>query len=306
MTFLKIKRRTLLKGAACSLLSKPALAWFPHGNPVAAPGLKINYTNDSSNSWNSAPAAYTTILKKVISDLCNWIADPVTLNIQVGYGTYHGSAMTGLGETDINYAGTGTYAALLSALNAKASEDSVKTSAYSTLPGSAPGGAIVVLTSSQGAALGFSQSNPDSWHGFKTSGFDLTVLDGSAPGSGLYNLYGTQLHEITEGMGRRSLVDYYPSELMMLDLLGFSGSGTRSYSTSGTRYASWNNGATNRGTYNQSSGTGDLGDWAMSVVSPFAVDGTTGQAGNPRQQDLQMMAALGWTLTAAGKAAAGI
>jgi hypothetical protein len=164
----------------------------------------------------------------------------------------------------------------------------------------------VVLTSSQGAALGFSQSNPDSWHGFKTSGFDLTVLDGSTPGSGLYNLYGTQLHELTEGMGRRSLVDYYPAELMMLDLLSFSGSGTRSYSTSDTRYASWNNGVTNSGTYNQSSGAGDLGDWAMSVVSPFAVDGTTGQAGNPRQQDLQMMAALGWTLTAAGKAAAGI
>src|ERR1035437_1975933 len=231
MTFLKIKRRTLLKGAACSLLSKPALAWFPHGNPVAAPGLKINYTNDSSNSWNSEPAAYTTILKKVISDLCNWMADQITINIQVRYGTYHGSAMTGLGETDINYVGTGTYAALLSALNAKASEDSVKTSAYSTLPGSAPGGAIVVLTCSQGAALGFSQSNPDSWHGFATSGFDLTVLNGSAPGSGLYNLYGTMLHELTEGMGRRSLVDYYPSELMMLDLLGFSDSGTRSFST---------------------------------------------------------------------------
>src|ERR1035437_159140 len=114
MTVLKIRRRTLLKGAACSLLAKPALAWFPHGSTVAAPGLKINYTNDISNSWNSAPAAYTTILNKVIADLCSWIANPVTLNIQVGYGTVAGNALSGGdGSSSTAYAGVETYASFL-------------------------------------------------------------------------------------------------------------------------------------------------------------------------------------------------
>ena len=302
---LKIMRRTLLKGAACSLLSRPALAYLHPGAISVASGLKINYTNDSSNSWNSAPAAYTTILNKAIADLCSWIANPVTLNIQVGYGTSAGSSMTGLGETFVSYAGTGTYAALISALNAQPT-DAVKTSAYPTLPGSAPGGSIVVITSAQAAALGFSQSNPDFQSGWKTSGFDTTHTDGSFCTSGLYSLYGAIQHELTEGMGRQSLVSLYPTEIMMTDLLSFSGSGAHSYTTSGLRYFSSNNGVTNSGTYNQSAGTGDLGDWTNATASPFDVDGTTGLAGTPRQQDLQIMAAIGWTLTAAGRTMAGI
>src|ERR1039458_8422116 len=103
---MKFYRRTLLKGASGLLLSRPALAWFPRGH-ASSPAFTINYANDSSNSWNSAPAAYTTILNKVIADLCSWIANPVTLNIQVGYGTVAGSALGGsaLGSSLTSYVG---------------------------------------------------------------------------------------------------------------------------------------------------------------------------------------------------------
>lgn len=69
---------------------------------------------------------------------------------------------------------------------------------------------------------------------------------------------------MTEVVGRISLVNDQPSYYSLMDLYRYKTSGTRDPTAghgNSTAYFSINNGATNLGTWNNSAGNGDLGDW---------------------------------------------
>jgi len=68
----------------------------------AAGGLVFNITYDSSVS--SAPAGFTTAIAAVVNYYTSVFYDPVTINIDVGWGEVAGQALASgaLGESETN------------------------------------------------------------------------------------------------------------------------------------------------------------------------------------------------------------
>ena len=294
---MKIRRRKFLTGAACSLLSKPALAWFPHGSSSAAPGLNITWVN-GDGTWASAPAGWTVVRNQFTTNMAAWFSNPVTLVIDIGYGTMGGSPVGGGSASSASTYATPSYASTKAAMLA------VPTYASATLPSSVSG--TFMTTSPLGQALGLNGPAPggiDAYAGFNSGiSWDLHT-DGSCAG-GLKSLIGDMFHEITETMGRQ----YYESGYTTSQsLFSFTSAGVRSVVQSDARYFSDDNGTTNLGAYRYYSGSGggDPGDWVgLSDCCNFSV--ATGTSGVPTQRDMRIMAAMGWNLTAAGRAMAGI
>ena len=68
-------------------------------------GLTINVTYDSS--VNSAPAAFKTVVDQVVQFYENAFNDPITININVGWGEVHGTALasTALAASTLGWIG---------------------------------------------------------------------------------------------------------------------------------------------------------------------------------------------------------
>src|ERR1700690_1426098 len=85
----------------------------------------------------------------------------------------------------------------------------------------------------------------------------------------------------------------------VLDLLHYSGTGTRDFTQSTPGYFSVNGGATNLGNFNTVAG-GDAGDWASSTPSnSFNAYATPGVLEPVTANDLTEMDAIGWNSTGA-------
>ena len=127
----------------------------------------------------------------------------------------------------------------------------------------------------------------------------------AAPSAGQYYLIGTIEHEITEVMGRQSLINYAPNFYSAMDLYRYSAPGVRSVAAGGsgsTAYFSVDNGVTNLGTWNNNPNNGDLGDWYGSPrpsggANDAANDySTSGVINAFSASDITNMQALGWTV----------
>jgi hypothetical protein len=103
--------------------------------------------------------------------------------------------------------------------------------------------------------VGFSSNAP----------FDYSATDRAV--SGEYELIGVVEHELTEVMGRFSLLG--DGEYTPLDLFRYAGAGVRQMGTGAPSYFSVDGGATNLGNYNnfQTGNSGELGDWAPSAAT---------------------------------------
>ena len=133
----------------------------------------------------------------------------------------------------------------------------------STLPSAAPLAGTLTMPTAEAKALGFSSSGTiDGYVGFSNSvSWDYTT---ATPSANQFYLIGTIEHEITEVMGRMSMVDGQPSSYSLMDLYRYSAPGVRSTSVGGTgstAYFSVDNGVTKLGTWNNNPNNGDLGDW---------------------------------------------
>ena len=268
---------------------------------TASSPLKVNITWDSSVS--NAPAGFTAGVIAAVQYLESRFSDPVTININVGYGEVGGTALGGnaLGESE-SYLTSVSYAQLLSALKADATS-AADTSVLASLSAASPVNGTYWLTTAQAKALGLTPATGSSTDG--NVGFSSTLAftynDASGVASGTYDFNGTALHELTEVMGRMLLtggaVGTTANSYALLDLLHYSSAGVRDFSASTPGYFSTNGGATNLGSFNTVAG-GDAGDWASSVTddafdafaSPGAVDAIT-------PADLTALDAIGWNAT---------
>ena len=234
--------------------------------------------------------------------------------MNVGYGTVEGASIGGaLGSSITNYYTGSNYADLKAALLAQAAPGS------STLPSSAPVPGTLQLSYAQSGALGIADfsSSLNGYAGFLIQGGSLdssSYTIGVAPSAGKYYLPSEVWHELTEVMGRVSQVVFQPGYYSVPDLYRWSSATTRNLTAnSGTAYFSVDGGTTNLGTWNNTSpGQGDLGDWRG---SPYPSGGAndacndysgTGVINVFSASDAIEMAALGFQLTAAGHALAGI
>jgi hypothetical protein len=165
--------------------------------------MKINLIFDQPN----APASFKNAVQKAASMLDAAITNDITVNIEVGYGTFPlGGTVTGgeaEAEPNLDIATSASYSVVSSALSAgaapgdpnfKALPDGATVSGYNggfTHPSTEPYSQVVVW-SAEAKALGFISADQPDIDGF--AGF-ATDIPADA-------LVGVALHELTHAMGR--------------------------------------------------------------------------------------------------------
>jgi FG-GAP-like repeat len=252
--------------------------------------VDINVTFDSSVS--GAPAAFETVVNAVIAFLDATFSDPITINIDVGYGEIDGQSLgsnVGESETEVqDY----SFSQVRNALIADATTVDDYTSTAS-LPTSdpVPGGGTYEMSTAEAKALGLAVRNGqvDGYVGFGSSvAFDYDNSNGISWGS--IDFYGVVAHEITEVMGREfGNGTFYPFELFH-----YSASGVLDFSGTQPGYFSIDGGVTDLADFNTDP-SGDFGDWADSVGDdPFRAFVPTGVTLPISETDLRVLDVIGY------------
>src|SRR5262249_35262938 len=221
--------------------------------------MNINFIYDSSVS--SAPAGFITALNIVAQAAQTYFADPITVNIRVGWGEVNGQLLpsTDLGATDLTTLAAIplTYAQLKSDLMQHATSiyDVI---AINNLPASDPFGGSYYISAAQQKALGLlppTGSEIDGAIGFSANPaiWDFNPNDGISPGT--YDFVAVAEHEITHAFGRVFAPQFGVRDL--LDLFDYSSPGHLAANLPG--YFSIDGGKT---LLNYFSISGDLADWS--------------------------------------------
>jgi hypothetical protein len=254
----------------------------------------INVTFDSS--VGSAPAGFIATVDAVVQFYETQFADPITVNIDVGYGEVDGQALSpgALGES-ITFLNSFSFSQLRSALAADATTAADQT-AVASLPSSNPAGtANFWVATAEAKALGLAgaSSSLDGFVGFSSAPniFDFNNTDGVTAGQ--FDFFGVVAHEISEVMGRFVMGG---SSYTPLSLFDYSAAGVRDMSGAQPGYFSINGGTTNLDSFNSNSG-GDLGDWASSAGNDaFLAFAKSGVVLPVTPADLTLLDAIGWNL----------
>jgi hypothetical protein len=246
----------------------------------------INISYDSSVA--SAPTAFKAAINYVVNYFDTLFINPVTININVGWGEVNGQPLSGaLGQSFANLAPT-TYTQITNAL--------VGNSAAASLPTNDPtnGGPFWIPTA-DAKALGLPSAN--------SAGIDGSVGFDSAPGiftfdpnnravPGQYDFIGVAFHEISEVMGR--IVGLGSFGYSTMDLFRYSAPGTPQLQGGQPAYFSIDGGKTNLDNFNTSSG-GDYGDWANSAGNDaFRAFSSSGVLNAVTSADVALLDAIGW------------
>ena len=271
----------------------------------------INITYDSSAA--AAPAGFKTEVAAAVSYLDSLFTNNVTVNIAVGWGEVEGQALpsNALGSSIVPTYYTVDYASAVDALKAVGAPGSA------TLPASSPFTGSLTMSSAEAKALGLLGASAaiDGYVGFSST-LPFSLAAGVAPAAGQYYLLGVIEHEITEDLGRVSLLNYQPTNYAPIDLFRYTAPGVRDLSAGGagaTAYFSIDNGVTSLGVWNNDVNGGDLADWRPALPVPGAADAmndytAAGVRTVLSPTDLTLMKALGWTTgaVAVGTAITGI
>ena len=211
----------------------------------------INYTFDSTVS--GAPVGFTATLNAVASFFQNTFSDPVTVNINVGYGKVNGQPLganaLGTSLTYLSYLGNNSYPALKSAMtaDAKTADD---TNSVNSLPINNPNGGNYWVSTAEAKALGLAgPSNAlDGYVGFSNAPGIFDYDNSNGVTAGTYDFFGVVAHEVSEVMGRifllGSTIGTTPNSYDAMDLFHFSAPGVHRF-TGAQGYFSVDNGITN-------------------------------------------------------------
>ena len=191
-----------------------------------------------------------------------------------------------------------SYSAVRSALQAQGAPGAAALPSTSPLPSS-----TLTMSIAEAQALGLAASGGSDGTVCFTSLYPFSYSQTATPPSNEYYFIGVLEHEITEVMGRVSLLNqgsYSP-----IDLYRYSASGVRDLTTGGsgsTAYFSIDNGATNLGTWNNQPSNGDLADWypqgpASGGNDAFNDYSNSGVINAMSSADITLMEAIGWTTT---------
>ena len=261
--------------------------------------MQINVSFDSSVT--NAPTGFVAAVNYVVNYYDTLFTNNVTINLNVGYGEVAGQTLASgaLGESVSPTYVAESYSSVVSALQAQAAPGA------SALPSTSPVPGALYMTPAEAQALGLSNAVATGYVGFSSSAsFDFTA--NTTPTSSQYYFIGVAEHEISEIMGRVSLINDQPTYYDPMDLFRFSAPGVRSIAAGGsgsTAYFSVDNGATNLGTWNNNPSNGDLGDWYPSGPAAGGHDAfndfsSPGVINAVSANDITLMEALGWTTQA--------
>jgi hypothetical protein len=159
--------------------------------------MEINITFDSSVS--SAPAGFTSAIEYAVSILDAAFTNPVTINIDVGWGEVGGTSLAAgdLGES-VSFLSSYGYSAIKEALIAEGTSP-IQQAAYATLPATDPtGGGKFEITTAEAKALGLLSGSGTSIDGYV--GFNSTAAwsfsPTATPAQNAYDFIAVAEHEI--------------------------------------------------------------------------------------------------------------
>ena len=258
--------------------------------------MQIDVTFDQSQS--SLPAGFITAINYVVNYYDTLFTNNVTINLHVGYGEINGQSLgaSDLGESYAPQYLQESYASVRNVLQAQGAPGA------SALPSSSPLAGSLFMAQAEAQALGLTSAVSTVYVGF-SSALPFSYTPNATPGSNQYYFVGVVEHEISEDMGRVSLLNEQPYDYSPIDLFRYSSSGVRTLSTGGngaTAYFSINNGATNLGTWNNHTSNGDLADWypqgpASGGNDAFNDYSNPGVVNALSANDITLMQALGWS-----------
>jgi len=265
----------------------------PSGN---ASGFVINVSYDQSVS--SLPAGFVAAINDVVSYYESIFTAPITVNIDVGYGSIDGQQLQSdaLGESE-TFLGDYSYSSIVNALAG------VDASAAASLPSSMPVNGTMWIGTAEAKALGLPLEQPstdiDGFAGFSNV-FPFTYDPNNRAVSSAYDFIGVVEHEFTEVMGR---IDLFGDSIggttgySLLDMFHYTAPGHHTYTGLTTNYFSANGGTTNLDYFN-SNPAGDLGDWAGSAgADSYLAFTPTDEEDTVSQSDITEMNALGYRLS---------
>ena len=258
--------------------------------------MQINVNFDQPTS--SLPTGFVTAVNWAINYLDSLFTNPVTLNINVGYGEVDGDALGGALGGSVGLASLVSYSSVRSALLAQNAPGA------STLPSTSPFSGSVYMPQAEEKALGLLQGiGLDGHVGFSNS-VNWSFTPNVTPSAGAYDFIGAFEHEITEVMGRVSLIDDQPNFYGVADLYRYTAAGARSLTPGGPgslAYFSVDGGQTLLKSWNNDAGNGDLGDWFGQGGNDMGNDYASPGVNNAFSAvDLLEMQALGWIITTIG------
>ena len=259
----------------------------------------FNVTFDASTS--GAPADFFTAFNSATQFLQSIYSDPITINMQVGWGKINGNNLApgNLGQSLTNQQGFYSYAQMKTALTNDTTTAS-DTTAVANLPAIDPyGGTKFVMSNGEAKALGLLAGNAVGTDGFV--GFNSTAAWTFDPNNravaGKFDFIGVALHEITEVMGRYGLTQngaasgrYSP-----IDLFRYTSAGNLALTPVNGTYFSIDAGTTPIHTYNGTGG-GDLSDWSGATNDSFNASGNSGVVNPMSADDIQLMDVIGYNL----------
>ena len=259
--------------------------------------MQIDVTYDQSTG--SLPAGFVTAVNYVVNYYDTLFTSNVTIKIDVGYGEIDGQALgsNDLGESYAPQYLQESYSSVRAALLAQGAPGA------STLPANSPLSGSLYMSQAEAQALGLTSAISTSYVGFSSDSNIFSYTPNATPASDQYYFVGVVEHEISEDMGRVSLLNDQPYNYSPIDLFRYSSPGVRDLTTGGagsTAYFSINNGTTNLGTWNNRTSNGDLADWYPEGPAPGGNDAfndysNPGVINTVSSNDITLMEALGWT-----------
>jgi hypothetical protein len=267
------------------------------GAAPSSRALTFNLTYDSSTT--GAPAGFFTAFQYAIDFYQTNFTDPVTINLQVGWGKINGVNLNpgNLGQSSTFQPAGKTYAQIKAALTADAkSADDAKAVAH--LPAADPtGGATFVMSNAEAKALGLLAANAtglDGYVGFNSTA-SFTFDPANRAVSGKYDFIGLAHHEITEIMGRYGLGQNGASsgQYSPIDLFRYLSAGNLDLAPANGAYFSIDGGTTVINRFNGTGG-GDLSDWAGATFDPYNASLASGRKLDDSAGDITEMDVIGW------------
>ena len=250
------------------------------------------------SSVSSAPTGFKTAFQDAVKYFDATFSNPVTVNIDVGWGEVGGSSISAgaLGESETYLAGYYSYGQVRNALISDA-RSAADQSAVASLPAADPtGGRSELMATSEAKALGLTgYSGTDGFVGFDKSS-PWTFNPASRGVGGAFDFIGVAEHEVSEVLGRMADLGTIGGTLDPLDLFRYSAPNTRALSPGNGQYFSINGGAANLDTYNGTGG-GDLGDWAGYALDAFDAAVPPGVVLPLSTADVDVFDVLGYNLT---------
>jgi autotransporter-associated beta strand protein len=271
--------------------------------PTQPPAYALSFNLTFDDSTNAAPAGFFTAFNSAVQFYTTTFADPITINLQVGWGEVEGqNLMPGfLGEAAANQPGFFHFDQAKSALTADAKSANDLTS-LANMPATDPtSGATFKWSRAESKALGLMAGDAAGIDG--AVGFDTTANFTFDPNNravaGKYDFIGLAEHEISEVMGRYGLGQNGASmgRYSPIDLFRYSSPGVLDLVPANGAYFSINGGTTVVNTFNGTGG-GDLSDWAGATFDSYNASLTAGVKLPVSTGDITVMDTIGYDAAA--------